>query len=134
MPSLGKLANVMASYDPIVGLHYKLSCYVCGHACITPSPFEGWATFQQIFTSRPDGCRFAIVRKVPVLHKAGNIVVSSDEPMGDWLVWDLLDTGLIDRINRGVANAARRPPLPMWQGDTEQGMTMKAMALYGKET
>lgn len=102
------------------GLHYQLEAYVCGPACIKPSPFEGWATFAQIFNARPDGCRFAVARMVPVF---------AEGPDGPFVVWDLRDAG-VHPYPRALNFV--RPPHPTWQGDTADGMIMKAMALYEK--
>lgn len=113
-----------------VGLHYKLSCYVCGPACTKPSPFEGWVTFEQIFTKRPDGCRFAVAQGVPLRRNTdpnpNTPLFYHEGPTGDFLVWDLFN----DRLTRGVVPL--RPPVPVWTGSTEDGLIMKAMALYGK--
>lgn len=127
MPAFSKLADVAATYDPKPGLHYKLSCYVCGRACSHPSPFEGWATFATIFNRRPDGCRFAIARQLVMGVEYGAVVNRLDDT---WVCWDLLDDGLIDRTSRAVALV--HPPLPRWTSASETGLIMKAMALYDR--
>lgn len=129
--SFNQLADVVASYDPKPGLHYHLSCYVCGRACAHPSPFEGWATFATIFSRRPDGCRFAIAKQI-VLKSVGTGVASTVQSLPDdtWVCWDLLDDGLIDRSSR--ASAMLHPPLPMWTSAVEEALIMKAMMLYDR--
>ncbi len=110
-----------------IGLHYHLEAFVCGPACIKPSPFEGWATFAQIFNARPDGCRFAIVRVVPVYER---------RPRGDYIVWDLYASpigGTHGTYGAGLAYGDASPPAPLWQGKTADGMIMKAMALYARD-
>lgn len=114
--------------DPIVGMHYKLCAYVCGKGCTKPSPFEGWATFTQIFNSRPDGCRYAVAQRVPLLAQSGT-TVSHGEPSGPYVVWDLLDDLLV-KGKRTAPSGLLMPPPPVWLGDSEDGMIMKAMALY----
>lgn len=130
MPSFSKMANVVASYDPEIGLHFELQCFI-GSGRVHPSPFEGWATFPQIFQRRPDGCRFAIVRRVPLktaVYK-GNFdsVTPADEPEGDYLAWDLLD----DTLTRGVRGDLS-PPEPLWRSASKDGLIMKALALYDR--
>jgi hypothetical protein len=44
--------------DPRFILHR----YVCDGPCVKPSPNEGTLTFTQVFISRPDGCRYAIIQ------------------------------------------------------------------------
>jgi len=121
-------------FPAAVGLHYQLVCYVCGPSCVKPSPFEGWATFAHIFNNRPNGCRFAVARTVPLraaIIKKAVIVEVAPEPEGPYLVWDLLDDGLIDRSSRG--SALLHPPLPMWTGDAPDGLTMRAMLQYERQ-
>ena len=113
------------------GLHYELQAYVCGHACVQPSPFEGWATFAQIFNARPNDCRYAVVRRVTIQVDYDN-VVKHTKPGGPFMVWDLYHDAVVSRAKR-VAQLTLRPPPPTWTGDTADGMIMKAMALYERE-
>ena len=128
MPALGKLVDVVATYDPKPGLHYKLSCYVCGRACSKPAPFEGWATFGQIFNSRPDGCRFAIAQQLVLVHRQGGLIHELDDA---WLCWDLLDDEVI-RKSSDWRNPTLAAPPPTWTSPSETGLIMKAMALYDR--
>lgn len=118
-----------------VGLHWRLICYVCGPGCTKPSPFEGWATFAQIFTNRPDGCRFAVAQRVPFgkVRTAGGRM-SGPGPDGPFVVWDLLDPSLIGGFNLQHGDSAIQPPEPRWQGDNEEGMIMTAMMLHDVQT
>lgn len=102
----------------LIGIHYQLHCYVCGRACTKPSPFDGWATFTQIMQQRPDGCRFAVARIVPVF---------GTKPQGPYLVWDLFLPRAVH--NNGWINA----PKPLWRSASVDGLVMKAMALYDRE-
>lgn len=120
------------SLPPMVGLHYRLCAYVCGKGCSKPSPFgdDTWATFTQIFNSRPDGCRFAIAQMVRMRRVPGTDEFASDEqPSGPFVVWDLFDEQLV-RGKRADADGLLSPPPPKWMGEGEDGMIMKAMALY----
>ena len=124
------------STNPLVGLHYQLLAYVCGAACTKPSPFEGWATFTQIFNSRPDGCRFAVARIIP-LHRNPNPdpntpLVSSGEPTGPFVVWDLYDKELVSGKRVGASGSIAPPPA-LWLSDSSDGLIMKAMALYDRD-
>lgn len=101
----------------MTGYHYQLCCYVCGNGCLKPSPFEGWASFTQIFQQRPDTCRYAVARIIPVFH---------NEPAGPFVCWDLYDDKLLSLTYRRYVV----PPPPVWEGPTEDGVTMKAMMLY----
>lgn len=107
--------------------HYELQAYICGKACSRPSPFEGWATFEQIFNARPDGCRYAVVRRVPLRNHNGKIIVGP--PAGDFLVWDLYHDDIVQH-QWPWRPVLLQPPEPTWTGRTADGMVMKAMALY----
>lgn len=109
--------------------HYNLCAYVCGPACIRPSPFEGWATFLQIFQQRPDGCRFAIAQRVPLLRTGPASVAYADRPEDRFICWDLFD----DSLFRTRFDMRLLAPTPVWTGDTEDGVVMKAMALYEQD-
>ena len=116
--------------DPIVGMHYKISAYVCGRGCSKPSPFEGWATFTQIFNSRPDGCRYAVAQGLPLrIRETDPPTADHGAPTGPFVVWDLLDAQLV-KGKRTAPSGLLMPPPPTWMGDSEDGMIMKAMALY----
>lgn len=114
-----------------VGLHFELQAYVCGPGGIRPSPFEGWATFAQIYGARPEECRFAVVRRVPLVARPlGG--VTTGEPTGDYLVWDFYhDNILIHQRHR--TDGLLRPPPATWCGESKDGMIMKAMMLYDRE-
>jgi hypothetical protein len=112
---------------PISGVHYHLHSYICGSGCVKPSPFEGWAPFETIFQQRPNLCRFAVARCVPV---------SGSEPQGPWLCWDLYaDTLMRGQLMNGLKYRTflLQPPPPKWQGATADGLIMKAMALYDRD-
>lgn len=113
------------------GLHYELQAYICGRACIKPSPFEGWATFAQIFNHRPDGCRFAVVRRVPLRNHQGKVFSShrAEEP---FMVWDLYHDDVVTHHRHTTASVLLRPPPALWTGRTADGLIMKAMMLYDK--
>lgn len=110
-------------------MHWRLCAYVCGKGCTKPSPFgdDTWATFTQIFNARPDGCRFAIAQRVPMAITAQGVVY--DKPTGPFVVWDLFDDLLV-RGKRAGEGGLLAPPPPKWMGEGEDGMIMKAMALY----
>lgn len=126
-----RMSMNLGTGQELAGLHFQLSCYVCGPACTKPSPFEGWVTFAKIFERRPDGCRFAVARMVPILlirqTDAGQSRAVVGDPAGPFLVWDLFDEKLVR--GGGRVGDSLIPPLPIWQGDSEDGMVMKAMAL-----
>ncbi len=128
MPSFSKLTDVAASYNPKPGLHYVLSCYVCGRACIKPSPFDGWVTFERIFQQRPDKCRFAIARQLELTQPTAGNGGLVYERSTVWVCWDLLDDSLIDRASRAVL--LLHPPEPKWTSPVEEALVMRAMALY----
>lgn len=54
---------------------YKLYAYVCGRDCVRVSQDEGVMTYHQIFTKRPEDCRYAVVAVSP----------------RKFVVWDLYD-------------------------------------------
>lgn len=114
------------------GLHYELQAYICGAACIKPSPFEGWATFAQIFNARPDGCRYAVVRRVPLRNHQGK-VFHSHRAEGPFMVWDLYHDDVVTHQRHKTDTLLLRPPPPTWTGYSADGMIMKAMALYDRE-
>ncbi len=116
-----------------VASHYQLCCYVCGPGCTKPSPFEGWATFEQIVINRPNNCRFAVGRRVPfnlVMEVPDSptltMKVSVAQPTGEFLVWDLFSIPSPPANRRTLL----QPPEPVWTGPNEESMTMKAMMLY----
>lgn len=115
----------------VVGIHYHLIAYICGPADARPSPFQAWATFQQIFDRRPDKCRFAVVRGIPIILTDGEY--AANPPEGPVVVWDMLDDKLIQAAQRWSGGAAFPTPVAIWTGDSEDGMVMKAMALFDKE-
>jgi hypothetical protein len=97
--------------------HYDLQAYVCGPGCTSPSPFEGWATFQQIFNARPHECRYAVVREAW---------------SSQYVVWDMYHDDVTHRQNTHSV-VLLRPPPPLWTGPTADSMIMKAMMLYGRD-
>lgn len=114
-----------------VAMHFELQAYICGAACIKPSPFEGWATFAQIFNARPDGCRYAVARRVPLRNHEGK-VFTSHRAEGPYIVWDLYhDDVVVHQAHR--ADVLLRPPPVKWSGYSRDGMIMKAMALYDRD-
>ena len=112
-----------------LGYHYELHAYICGRACFKPSPFEGWATFAQIFNSRPDGCRYAVVRRVPLRNHEGKAVIAA-RGEGVFMVWDLYHDDVVKHQRHKTDTLLLRPPAPTWTGTTADGMIMKAMALF----
>lgn len=137
MPPFSKLTGVAGNHAQKPGLRYKLECYICGPSCIQPSPFEGWATFSQIFQRRPDGCRFAIAQAVPLYREPSSdpstpLIRTGSQPVGDYLCWDLLTDDLVlgrNMLQRGWLGT----PVPLWQSPSLDGLIMKAMALYDRE-
>lgn len=118
--------------DPIVGMHYRLSCYVCGKGCVKASPFgeNSWATFTQIFNSRPDGCRYAVAQGLPLrVRLTSPPTADHGDPDGPFVVWDLLDDLLV-KGKRTAPSGLLMPPPPVWMGDSEDGMIMKACHCY----
>lgn len=119
--------------DPIVGLHYQLHGYVCGKGCIKPSPFEGAATFTQIFQKRPDGCRFAVAQCYGLERNPTSYeVTASRHPSGPFVCWDLLDDELVKGRRTGPSGLIMPPP-PLWMGPSADGLIMKAVHLYDQE-
>lgn len=96
---------------------FHLCAYVCGQSCMRPSPFDGWATFDQIFARRPSDCRYGVARTV-----TGLVVV-----------WDFYDESL---TYGGLVSSGREgsfdPPLPVRIGPSEDAMIMATMALYDR--
>lgn len=43
---------------------YHLRGFVCDGPCTRPSDDLGWSTVSQIFTRRPDKCRYAVVENL----------------------------------------------------------------------
>jgi len=121
--------------DPMVGFHWVLSAYVCGAACIKPSPFTGPVTFSQIMNDRPDKCRFAIAQRVPLrLDKSWSAgLFMTGDPTGPFVVWDLFDDELV-RGKRTGPSGLMSPPPAWFLCDSEDGAIMKAQALYDRET
>ncbi len=117
------------AYPPAT--HYELQAYVCGAGCVKPSPFEGWATFSQIFNYRPPECRFAVARRVPYRNHQGKIIVGPYAE-GPYLVWDLYHDDVVRHQRHKQSSILLRPPPPTWSGSTKDGMIMKAMVLYDK--
>lgn len=118
-----------------IGAHYQLSCFVCGRGCTKASPFEGWATFAQIFNARPDGCRYAVARVVPLVvnwsMRRPTTVSNAAEPAGDFIAWDLYDDSLMSGFNfAGQGGTWITPPPVLWRSEHEDGLVMKCMALY----
>ena len=103
----------------LVNVHYLLHSYVCGQGCVRPTPFEGWATFTQIFQQCPDACRFAVAKIAADLPY---------QPQGPYVCWDFHDDTLTNPTG-GTVTA----PWPKWQGPSADGLIMKAMALYDRD-
>ena len=118
--------------DPI-GWHYKLGAYICGKGCIRPSHFTELVSFTRIFQERPGKCRYAVAQLAPLYPEHSSDpntpIFRAGDPAGPWVVWDLLDEQLVAGKRNGPAGYVMPPP-PLWMGDTEDGMVMKAMALY----
>lgn len=112
-----------------VGLHYQLIAYVCGASCVQDSPFEGWATFEQIFQRRPDNCRYAVARQIP-LQMGDDGRVDYGSPQGEYLCWDLYDDSLLTPSGFKKQSIPLKPPRPLWVTTSPDGLIMKAMALY----
>lgn len=55
--------------------HYLCIAYVCGRECIRFTGSVGHQTFEQIYVSQPNDCRYAVAR----------------DTQGRVLVWDLFD-------------------------------------------
>jgi hypothetical protein len=123
--------TVAAGPTEIAGAHYELQAYI-GAGRVFPSPFEGWATFSQIYVRRPDNCRFAVARQVPLRVSAASEAIVTTGPYADgpFLVWDLQSTS----ITVGQRHKTRlRPPSPRWWGDNLDGLIMKAIALFDRD-
>lgn len=122
--------------DPIVGLHYRLYAYVCGKACVQVPPHTDPVTFTTIFNERVGKCRFAVAQRLPLI-KVGpdgpSQTVRYDNPTGPFVVWDLFDDELV-RGRRAGPSGFLAPPPAWYLGPTESAATMKALALYDKET
>lgn len=112
-----------------VSVHYELAAYICGAGCIKPSPFEGWATFAQIFGHRPDSCRYAVARPVPIRNHQGKGIIGPYS-QGPWLVWDLYHDDVVRHQRHKVGSINLRPPPATWSGLSKDGMIMKACMLY----
>lgn len=112
----------------LVGMHFYLECYVTSETTTAPSPFEGWATFTQIFQKRPNKARFAVARMVPLV-RSDTTVATSEAPAGDWMVWDFYASEF-ERNTRYSSRGLLAAPVPLWQGDSLDGLIMKAMHLY----
>ena len=110
--------------------HYELHAYVCGRGCIKPSPFEGWATFSQIFQNRPSECRYAVARLVALRNHQGK-VIHGPYTVGPFVVWDLYHDDVVR--HQQWKTTLLRPPPPTWTGPTADAMIMKAMALYDRD-
>ena len=119
-----------------IGYHYELQAYVCGRGCVQPSPFEGWATFAQIFNARPAECRYAVVRRVPLRRNPdtdpNTPLFHSGDPEGSFMVWDLFHDSVVKHQKHKFDTLLLRPPPPTWTGPTADGMIMKAMMLYDR--
>lgn len=125
----------LATGTALAGPHFYLECYV-GSGSTTMSPFEGWATFHQIFVNaRPYNYRFAIARMVPIYanhsvqHDGTVTMIAGHDLVGDWLCWDL------HAVDREYANFLRSQqrliftPVPIWQSDSLDGLIMKALVI-----
>lgn len=89
--------------------HFRLCCYV-GAGKTEPSAIEGWALFGDIFARRPAAVRYAVV----------------EDCKGNFMAWDFIFLPSSAVWNRG-------PPEPTWVGPNEEAVTMKLLALYGRE-
>lgn len=123
--------------DPIVGLHYRLYAYVCGKACIQAPPHTDPVTFTTVFNERPNKCRFAVAQQIPLVRgkqpPGPTHIVTYGDPTGPFVVWDLFDDELV-RGRRAGPSGFLAPPPAWYLGPTESAATMKALALYDKET
>lgn len=129
----GDMTPLPENTDTFVGMHYVLSAYVM-KGKIEPSPFDGPRTFDAIFTARPEGCRFAVaqavmLRRNPDPRPSTPLFNTDPAPSGPFVVWDLLDEELV-RGRRRSESGLMAPPPALWMHDSEDGMVMKAMALY----
>ena len=115
-----------------VGLHFELQAYVCGADGIKPSPFEGWATFAQIYEKRPSECRFAVARRVPLRNHQGKVFTAS-RAEGPFIVWDFYHDEILVHQRFKTASSLLRPPTPTWTGYSRDGMIMKALMLYDQQ-
>lgn len=111
------------------GFHYRLSCYV-GRGRVKPAPTFNLVTFTQIFIERPDDFRYAVGRMAPLVPDAQMDGMSylTSEPIGPYLVWDMY------AVEAGQMNGFVKPPPALWAGPTEEGVVMKAIALYDAES
>lgn len=113
-------------------MHYKLSAYVRG-AEVVPSPFPEPVMFTAIFKGRPDKARYAVAQRVPLLRNAdpspATPLYHVGEPTGPFVVWDLFDEDLIKGRLTGPTGLTM-PPRPMWLGESEDGMIMKAVMCH----
>lgn len=96
--------------------HFLLNCYICGPGCTQPSPFQGWASFEQIYSHRPSGCRYAV---------AARICATGEAP---FVLWDLLEAEAVFEIDSTRIVA----PEYLATGGTSEGLIVKAAMLYEK--
>lgn len=105
-----------------------------GASEVKSAPIEGWATFAVINELRPKGFRFAVVRRIPLYRgdpSPSKPLVEHGEPTGPFVVWDLDDLEL-KRGQRNGPDGLPNPPPPLYMGETEDGMVMKALSLYDR--
>lgn len=109
----------------IASLHYQLDCYVGKGGAVSPATLDPavnqLATFDVIFSNRPNDCRFAIARKMP-------LSIDEDQTPGPWLVWDFFDTDLV--AGRRLGPTGNTPPPPLWRGPVSDALLIKCMVFY----
>lgn len=109
------MASLSDAYP--TGNRYHLHAYVCGGACVrrvdTSDPPT--CTFRQVFTNRPDGCRYAVVSQWDMMGNKSR-----------YLVFDLF------RTNAKFSNdaAAIIPPKPRLVHDDLDAAIMGTVMLY----
>ena len=89
---------------------YKLYAYVCGRDCVRINQHEGVMTYHQVFTERPEDCRYAVVEAGP----------------RKFLVWDMYDVW-------GTWRSDFRAPPPIRTCTTADSAVVATALLYGEE-
>lgn len=104
---------------------YDLRAYVCGPECVHLTPLPFGQTAPRIHQQRPDGCRYAIVRRIPFVGRSGGRMVLGESSFGPYLCWDLLDLASLFGPDS--------EPQAVWALPTEEAAIMTVTTLYSKE-
>ena len=116
----------MSQTRPAPAIHYEVCAYICTGGAVKPSPFEGWATYQQIIDRSPPSGQYVVVRKLPIRNHQGK-VFAAHRPEGLYLVWDLAQSEIFD----DGRHRWRSPASPVWTSRTKDGAIMKAVMCCG---